>query len=85
MSASIGAWEEEADVIEFDVHATADGHLVVIHDYDLARTTSGKGVVHERDLAYVRSLSGGACFDEEFARRSSKKCSLFVVSTSSWK
>jgi glycerophosphoryl diester phosphodiesterase len=47
-----------ADGIEFDVHATRDGQLVVIHDYELARTTSGTGLVHERDLAYVRSLDG---------------------------
>jgi glycerophosphoryl diester phosphodiesterase len=56
-----------ADAIEFDVHATADGHLVVVHDYDLARTTSGTGLVHERDLAYVRGLSAGGWFAERFA------------------
>jgi glycerophosphoryl diester phosphodiesterase len=55
-----------ADGIEFDVHATRDGHLVVLHDYDLARTTSGSGLVHERDLAYVRSLDAGSWFDQRF-------------------
>jgi glycerophosphoryl diester phosphodiesterase len=55
-----------ADGIEFDVHTTRDGQLVVIHDYELARTTSGTGLVHERDLAYVRSLDAGSWFAERF-------------------
>jgi glycerophosphoryl diester phosphodiesterase len=56
-----------ADAIEFDVHATADGHLVVHHDYDLSRTTSGSGYVHERTLSYVQSLSAGAWLSSAFA------------------
>lgn len=67
LAAFRAALDEGADGIEFDVHVTADGHPVVIHDYDLTRTTSGSGLVHERDLAYVRSLSAGAWFGEEFA------------------
>jgi glycerophosphoryl diester phosphodiesterase len=66
MAAFHAAAEIGADAIEFDVHATADGHLVVVHDYDLARTTSGTGLVHERDLAYIRTLSAGAWFGEPF-------------------
>jgi|GEM_PF-321944 len=56
-----------ADGVEFDVHATSDGHLVVIHDYDLSRTTSGSGLVHERDLQYLQTLSAGAGLGEAFA------------------
>lgn len=67
MRAFLAARDLGADAIEFDVHMTVDGHLVVTHDYDLARTTSGNGLVHERDLGYVRSLSAGAWFGEEFA------------------
>ncbi len=67
MAAFRAAAELGAEAIEFDVHATADGQLVVVHDYDLARTTSGTGLVHERDLAYVRALSAGAWFAERFA------------------
>jgi glycerophosphoryl diester phosphodiesterase len=62
MAAFRAARELGADAVEFDVHATSDGHLVVVHDYDLSRTTSGTGLVHERELAYVRSLSAGAWF-----------------------
>jgi glycerophosphoryl diester phosphodiesterase len=67
MAAFRAAAELGADAIEFDVHATADGQLVVVHDYDLARTTSGSGLVHDRELAYVRTLSAGAWFAERFA------------------
>src|SRR3989337_1808807 len=48
------AGDQGADAIEFDVRATADGHLVVIHDPSLARTTDGEGEV--RDVARGRLL-----------------------------
>ncbi|HTO04029.1 MAG TPA: glycerophosphodiester phosphodiesterase family protein, partial [Opitutus sp.] len=34
-----------ADFVEFDVRSTKDGHLVVIHDATLDRTTNGRGEV----------------------------------------
>jgi glycerophosphoryl diester phosphodiesterase len=37
--------------VEFDVHPTRDGKLVVIHDDTLDRTTDGKGPVAARDWA----------------------------------
>lgn len=67
MAAFSAAIDAGADAIEFDVHATVDGQLVVVHDYDLSRTTDGDGLVHERTLDYVRSLSAGSWFDERFA------------------
>lgn len=45
-----------ADVVEFDVRMTGDGHAVVIHDPDVARTTDGAGLVRHRSLAEVRAL-----------------------------
>lgn len=56
-----------ADAIEFDVHASSDGHLVVHHDVDLTRTTDGSGLIHERPLEYLRGLSAGRWFDERYA------------------
>ena len=50
MAAFYAARDLGADAIEFDVHLTEDGHLVVVHDYDLARTTSGAGYVFESSL-----------------------------------
>jgi glycerophosphoryl diester phosphodiesterase len=44
------------DQVEFDIHPTADGEIVVIHDATLDRTTSGSGPVAARTLAELRAL-----------------------------
>jgi glycerophosphoryl diester phosphodiesterase len=45
-----------ADFLETDVHLTADGEVVVIHDPTLDRTTTGTGRVGEARLADLRAL-----------------------------
>jgi glycerophosphoryl diester phosphodiesterase len=47
------------DVIEIDVHGTADGHLVVIHDGSVDRTTNGSGRVNEMTLDQLKKLDAG--------------------------
>ncbi|MBU6411531.1 MAG: glycerophosphodiester phosphodiesterase [Verrucomicrobia bacterium] len=47
-----------ANGIEVDVHL-ADGHLMVIHDDTLERTTNGKGAVAEKSFSCLRSLDAG--------------------------
>jgi glycerophosphoryl diester phosphodiesterase len=54
-----------AAVIEFDVHQTADGHLVVIHDETVDRTTEGTGAVASKTLAELKSLDAGYCATPE--------------------
>ncbi|HEV8615696.1 MAG TPA: glycerophosphodiester phosphodiesterase family protein [Methylomirabilota bacterium] len=44
------------DLVEFDVHSTADGQIVVIHDHLLERTTDGTGPVAARTAAELRAL-----------------------------
>ena len=44
--------------VEIDVYHV-DGHLVVIHDDRLERTTNGSGYVTERSYNYLRSLDAG--------------------------
>jgi glycerophosphoryl diester phosphodiesterase len=44
------------------VHATSDGHVVVLHDPVLDRTTDGSGPVRERTLAEVKALDAGYRF-----------------------
>lgn len=48
--------------MELDVHATADGHVVVLHDADLGRTTDGSGPVRMVSLAALRECDAGARF-----------------------
>ena len=49
------------DIVELDVHRTADGVLVVCHDKTLDRTTNGKGKISELNSDYVcsRNLRAG--------------------------
>jgi glycerophosphoryl diester phosphodiesterase len=45
-----------ADFIEFDVHLSRDGEVVVIHDPTLDRTTSGAGPVKDRTVAELKAV-----------------------------
>jgi glycerophosphoryl diester phosphodiesterase len=53
------AIEQGADVIEVDVRATADMHLVAMHDADVDRTTNGSGAVRSLTLTEVQALDAG--------------------------
>jgi glycerophosphoryl diester phosphodiesterase len=44
------------DLIEFDVHRTADGVLVVMHDATLDRTTTGEGPIAAHTAADLRQV-----------------------------
>ena len=54
-----------ADVLEFDTHLTKDGHLVVIHDNTVDRTTNGTGKINEMTLEEVQDLDAGYQFTNE--------------------
>jgi glycerophosphoryl diester phosphodiesterase len=47
------------DGIELDVHATADGIPVIIHDRNIERTTDGVGYVDEMPLARLATFDAG--------------------------
>ena len=53
------------DVLEFDIHLTKDGHLVVIHDPTVDRTTNGTGKVNEMTLKEIQNLDAGYQFTNE--------------------
>jgi glycerophosphoryl diester phosphodiesterase len=63
-----GALDLGADYLEFDVHLSRDGEVIVIHDATLDRTSTGTGPVRERSLAELRLLRlkdrAGAATDE---------------------
>ena len=47
------------DVLEMDVHASADGQLVLLHDDTVDRTTNGTGRARDMTLAQLQSLDAG--------------------------
>jgi glycerophosphoryl diester phosphodiesterase len=60
------AVEQAAPAIEFDVKLSADGHVVVIHDPSVTRTTDGRGSVARLSLAELKKLDAGRWFSPEF-------------------
>jgi glycerophosphoryl diester phosphodiesterase len=60
------ALEIGADGFELDVMLSADGHLVVIHDDAVDRTTDGSGPVRQKTLAELRALDASIGFDARF-------------------
>jgi glycerophosphoryl diester phosphodiesterase len=61
------ALDMKADGIELDVHLSKDGHVVVIHDEKVDRTSNGKGLIRDLKLDELKSLDFGAWFSSEFA------------------
>jgi len=61
---TVSAFREAARLgvhqIEFDIRATADGQLVVMHDETVDRTTSGRGRVSHLTLDEIRELDAGS-------------------------
>ena len=51
-----------ADMLELDVRLTRDGHVVVIHDGTVDRTTDGSGPVSALTLDELQSLDAGHHF-----------------------
>lgn len=56
------------DAIELDVHLTADGTVVVIHDATLDRTTDRTGAVAALPYAAIREADAGARFSLDGGR-----------------
>jgi len=56
LGAYVAALDDGADGLECDVRLTADGHLVCVHDRDLRRIASSRGVVSTMELAELDQL-----------------------------
>ena len=57
-----------ANMIELDVRLTKDFHIVVHHDRNVRRTTSGKGNIWNLTLQQLRALDAGSWADPRFHR-----------------
>ena len=55
------------DAVECDVHCTKDGHVVIIHDNNLKRTTNMDGIIAEMTLKEVKKADAGSWFEPGFA------------------
>ena len=55
-----------ADLIEIDLHLSADGQLMVIHDDTVDRTTNGTGQVGDLSFSELRALDAGSWMGPQF-------------------
>ncbi len=53
--------------VEFDVHYSQDGELIVIHDASVDRTSDGSGDVFDLSLSQIKQFDAGAWFGDEFS------------------
>ena len=60
------ALEIGVDEIELDLRSSRDGHLVVMHDATVDRTTDGTGAICALTLAEIRALDAGRVSGERF-------------------
>lgn len=55
-----------ADCVECDVHCSKDGHVVVMHDATLNRTTDTKGCIKDMTLDEIKKADAGSWFSKDF-------------------
>ena len=67
-TSAVDSWG--ADMLEMDVHSTADGQAVVIHDPTVDRTCNGIGAIRDMPLSEVRSFDAGHHFRDLEGRHS---------------
>jgi glycerophosphoryl diester phosphodiesterase len=48
-----------ADTLEMDLRMTKDGHIVILHDATVERTTDGEGSVEKMSLSQIKALDAG--------------------------
>ena len=65
-------------MLELDVRLTRDGHVVVIHDETLDRTTDGEGPVAAITLDDIHALDAGYRFEDLDGRRSFRGTGVVV-------
>ena len=61
------AFDRGADVVEADIHLSADGVPVVMHDHTVDQTTDGTGRVDSLTIEQLKSLDAGSWKDPKYA------------------
>jgi glycerophosphoryl diester phosphodiesterase len=67
MAAFRRAIEEQAELIELDIHLSKDGQVIVCHDATVDRTTNGTGYIRDMDVSDLKTLDAGSWFAESFS------------------
>ena len=67
LAAFRGAMELGADGVELDVHLSADGVPVVMHNFHVDETTDGAGRIADKTLAELKELDAGSKFSPQYA------------------
>ena len=65
-SSFIRALEIGVDIIELDIHLSADNELIVMHDSNIKRTTNGKGEIENLTLLDIKKLDAGSWFHQKY-------------------
>jgi|ETNmetMinimDraft_22_1059887.scaffolds.fasta_scaffold00043_36 glycerophosphoryl diester phosphodiesterase len=60
-------WQAEADGVECDVHLTADGEVICIHDFDTERVSGIRKTVSKSAWSELEGLDAGAWKDPRWA------------------
>jgi len=84
MAAFVRALELGAGGIELDIHMTKDGHLVVIHDEAIDRTSNGIGKVKDLSLSELLEYDFGSWFSEDFAAERIVTLEQVIALLSDW-
>jgi glycerophosphoryl diester phosphodiesterase len=66
LEGAILAYEKGATHIENDIYLTKDGHIVILHDGTLDRTTNGTGYIENYTLAELKQLLANDQFPEQY-------------------
>ncbi len=54
------------DGFETDVHITADGHPIICHNYEINKTSNGKGTISKMTLEQIKQYDFGSYFGKDF-------------------
>lgn len=67
LAAMAASQKSGAEYIETDVHTSADGVPMIMHDQTVSRTTNGTGDVATLDGSFIAALRNGSWFSPAFA------------------
>jgi len=67
MAAFVASEGIGADLIEIDVHLSADGAVIVMHDHKLGRTCTGSGDLADLSSEYILAQDAGSWMSDQFA------------------